>query len=561
MDKEGHRHGHLRHDITDYPGWAKLSENQTEFFREAARRFLLERSDGWAELGTETNYSRPGVVAVWLLRVEIESDQDLRDSVASKWVAAILGTWDSSSAHAKDLFALAYRINPVRTTALWIREIRRDSERHGHPFAIRRSGMCFDRTLAMELIDLIKILKDPQSVRMAIYELKEIDKPLAGELATYLLQRGLKTRRSSEEFLEALLVAGLGTGLRQFWRLAFPVLSSQPKLAKRVMLSVASDTDMRHLDLCHELTEEEIGDLYLFLCRLFPHSEDPPDESGFVMPRHSAIRFRSGVLEKLSARSSLQACVQLKRLAAAQPDQATWLLYRYQQTLNAVRRNEWMPCPMTEIAAILANDDKRIVRDNGDLMNLVLESLDVLQRQLKETTLPAVEDLWQWEGAGQRRENFRHKDEEAVSDYIARWLRDQIGPESRVVVNREVQPVRGKRTDILVEAWSQTPQGRYRQETPLSITIEVKGCWNSQIKTGAEGQLLNGYLRPFGLTHGVFLVAWFHSPGFEKIAPAQASELDHETLGEAKNTVASFVQPAQVPGFEVIPFVLDCRIS
>ena len=106
-----------------------------------------------------------------------------------------------------------------------------------------------------------------------------------------------------------------------------------------------------------------------------------------------------------------------------------------------------------------------------------------------------------------------------------------------------------------------TPQGRYRQETPLSITIEVKGCWNSQIKTGAEGQLLNGYLRPFGLTHGVFLVAWFHSPGFEKIAPAQASELDHETLGEAKNTVASFVQPAQVPGFEVIPFVLDCRIS
>ena len=561
LDEQGHRHGHLRHDITEYPGWAKLSENQREFFRGAARQFLLERSDGWAERGTETNYSRPGVVAIWLLRAEIESDQDLRDSVASKWIAAILGTWDSSSDQAKDLFALAYRINPARTITRWIREIRRDSERHGHPFAIRSAGKCFDRTLAMELIDLIKILKDPQSVRMAIYELKEFDKALAGELATYLLQRELQTRSSSEEFLEALVIAGLGTGLRQFWRLAFPVLSSQLQFAKHVMQSVASDADMRNLDLCGELKEDEIGDFYLLLCRLFPHSEDPPDESGFVIPRRSAVHFRSGVLEKLSARSSLQACVQLKRLAAVLPDQATWLLYCHQQTLSAVRRNEWSPCELTDMATILTNDHKRIVRDNGDLMNLVLESLDALQRQLKETTLPAVEDLWQWEGAGQRRENFRHKDEEAVSDYIARWLRDQIGPESRVVVNREVQPVRGRRTDILVQAWSHTLQGRNRQETPLSITIEIKGCWNPQIKTGAEEQLLNGYLRPFGRTHGVFLVAWFHSPFFGKLAAKQETELQHDTLAEAKHTVAAFVRPAQTLGFEVLPFVVDCRLS
>ncbi len=560
LDEQGHRHGHLRHDITDYPGWAKLSENQREFFREAARRFLLERSDGWEELGTETNYSRPGVVAIWLLRDEVDSDDELRASIGSKWIETILRIWDSSSDHAQELFALAYKINSARAIAGWIREIRRDSERHAHLVAIGRAGRCFDGTLAVELIDLIKELKDPHSVRMAIHELKEFDKRLAGELAAYLLQRELHTRRSSEEFLKALIIAGLGTGLRQFWRLAFAILSSQLEFAKRVMLNVSSDADMRSLDLCGELKEDEIGDFYLLLCRLFPHSEDPPDESGSVIPRRSAVHFRSGVLEKLSARSSLQACVQLQRLAAALPDQATWLLYRYQQTLSAVRRNEWTPCQMTDMATILANDHKRIVRDNGDLMNLVLESLDALQRQLKETTLPAVEDLWQWEGAGQRRENFRHKDEEAVSDYIARWLRDQIGPESKVVVNREVQPVRGKRTDILVEAWSHTLQGRNRQETALSITIEVKGCWNPQIKTGAEGQLLNGYLRPFGRTHGVFLVAWFYSPGCSKLAPAQGSDLAHQTLEEAENTVASFVQPAQVTGFEVLPFVLDCRL-
>jgi hypothetical protein len=273
------------------------------------------------------------------------------------------------------------------------------------------------------------------------------------------------------------------------------------------------------------------------------------------------VYFRGKVLDTLSAKCSLAACSQLNRLAAALPDQATWLHYRLQQTLSTIRRNEWSPCPLPEIAAILSNDHKRIVRDNGDLMNLVLESLSTLQRQLKETALPAVEDLWQWEGAGLQRTNFRHKDEEAVSDYIARWLRDQIGPKSQVVVNREVQPVRGRRTDILVEAWSHTPQGRNRQETPLNVTIEVKGCWNPQVKTGAEDQLLNEYLRPFRRTHGVFLVAWFHSPGFKKLAPKQTSELEHETLSEARVALESFVQTAQITGFEVAPFVLDCRLA
>jgi hypothetical protein len=560
LNEAGRCYTRLRHDIIEYPGWSTLAEEQKQFAREAARRFLLERSDGWEERGTRTNYSDPGVVAIWLLRDELESDQALRAAVSSKWIEAILGIWDSSSDHAKELFTFAYRFSPARTINGWIREIRRDSEQHGHPFGIRRAGKCFDATLAMELVELIKILKDPQSVRMAIYELRDLDKRLAGELADYLLQREIRRPLPKEALIVALMIAGLGTGSRHVWKQAFPFLSSRPKLGKRVMLSVANDADSRNKNLCEELTEDEIGDFYLLLCRLFPQSEDPDEKSGFVTPRMAVAEFRSGVLSALGGRSTLAACAELRRLATALPDQATWLLYRAQQTLSTVRRNEWQPFPLPDLSAVLANASKRIVRDNGDLMNLVLESLAGLQRHLTETTLPAVEDLWQWEGAGLKRINFRHKDEEAVSDYVARWLRDRIGPDSKVVVNREVQPRRGQRTDILVEAWSHSTGGRMRQEVPLSITIEVKGCWNGEIKTGAKDQLLDGYLRPFGRTHGIFLVAWFHSPRRAKIAPGQATELKHETFADAMETVAGFVKPAQTAGFEVAPFVLDCRL-
>ena len=130
-----------------------------------------------------------------------------------------------------------------------------------------------------------------------------------------------------------------------------------------------------------------------------------------------------------------------------------------------------------------------------------------------------------------------------------------------MVVNREVQPRRGQRTDILVEAWSHSPNGRNRQEAPLSVTIEVKGCWNDEIKTGAKNQLLEKYLQPFGQTHGIFLVAWFHSPGHSKLDPNQMTELKHGMIADAKKAVTDYVKPAQISGFTIAPFVLDCRLQ
>jgi hypothetical protein len=95
LNEEGQRYGHLDHNITGYPGWSIITEEQMQFVRGSARRFLLERSDGWEERGTRTNYSDPGVVAIWMLRDEIEVGETLRSAVASKWMEAILGIWDS----------------------------------------------------------------------------------------------------------------------------------------------------------------------------------------------------------------------------------------------------------------------------------------------------------------------------------------------------------------------------------------------------------------------------------------------------------------------------------
>ena len=76
----------------------------------------------------------------------------------------------------------------------------------------------------------------------------------------------------------------------------------------------------------------------------------------------------------------------------------------------------------------------------------------------------------------------------------------------------EIWPSRidGSRTDVHVQA----ADPRDGAAEPLTVVIEVKGCWNREILTGVTGQLLR-YLQPRPGWAGIFLVGYFHSPEHE----------------------------------------------
>lgn len=78
----------------------------------------------------------------------------------------------------------------------------------------------------------------------------------------------------------------------------------------------------------------------------------------------------------------------------------------------------------------------------------------------------------------------------------------------------EIRPPRidGSRTDIQVQA----SDPRDGAAEPLTVVIEVKGCWNPEIKTGVTSQLLP-YLKPQPGWAGIFLVGYFHSPKHEHL--------------------------------------------
>jgi hypothetical protein len=160
--------------------------------------------------------------------------------------------------------------------------------------------------------------------------------------------------------------------------------------------------------------------------------------------------------------------------------------------------------------------------------------------------------FWLWDGADTKRHKFRPRDEAFLSNEIARWLRDDLSQRG-IVINREVQPRLGQRTDIHVTAVS-------REHAPLqnlTVVIEVKGCWNNETRTAIDGQLVGDYLRLNGLTHGIYLVGWFVCDKWDN----PQNKLTSKTFTEAQQEVVQLAvaYDGKANPERVAAIVLDCR--
>jgi len=331
------------------------------------------------------------------------------------------------------------------------------------------------------------------------------------------------------------------------------MMSGDDELQRVVWRSVLDQQDYERGRLLGALDEPALGQLYENVQRVLPSKDDPPWSGGTVTPDMSARRMRDHIPGILAARATEAGCRELLRLASALPEQATGLRWTYREAVTNVRRNLWLPPAPDAVKRVLTHTDARLLHSEDDLLELVLESLDRLQTKLTGQALPAVETLWHWEGAGQGRNNFRPKDEEALSDDIARWLDDDIGPTAGVVVAREVQPRRGKRTDITVESAPPAAGGGFERFT---VVIEVKGCWHAEVRTALRTQLADDYLRPHGLRTGVYLVGWFVCTRWGNAINKLASADIAAARAELEAMAADFTDGTS--DLRIAPVLLDC---
>ena len=54
------------------------------------------------------------------------------------------------------------------------------------------------------------------------------------------------------------------------------------------------------------------------------------------------------------------------------------------------------------------------------------------------------------------------------------------------------------------------------------MIAEAKGCWNSELDTAMEDQLVSRYLDNPTCRHGLYLVGWFNCEQWDKTDPRRA---------------------------------------
>jgi hypothetical protein len=139
------------------------------------------------------------------------------------------------------------------------------------------------------------------------------------------------------------------------------------------------------------------------------------------------------------------------------------------------------------------------------VLEAVIDALELAQRDL-DSELSGAAELWH-----RRQDGLVPVSEPEGSSWLQRRLTEKLSGERGIILHREVQvthpvgPALGQRTDLHVNAV--VPHRDAAAET-LTI-VEVKGCWNPEVETALETQLVGDYLRGTGNRYGIYLVIWF----------------------------------------------------
>jgi hypothetical protein len=494
--------------IQETPGWKSSDITKQNRFRNAAKSFILNfvpESDEWFG---KNRYTWEILSIYMAIRLAAEDKEIINNMSHDIWERLIPYIVDNPAFNDRPsycwLFNLAYQKVPGTTKLYFKRLLDSEYERTGRIHFIDNLKQCWNDELTPIITDKLKS-KDlkPEALRDLVEFLIDIKVPDVDAILIEKIEH-LKEKNSSDNKLLtklfALLLKHWGS---KYWSLIWTFFQQRPELTDDIFVNLADMTGLHEDSFADTFEEKQLAEFYVLMSNKYPQ-EDPTLE-GRVTPRHILGQLRNGLLMKLVNKGTKEACFSLEGIISKLPSQRPWVVWRLKEAQANMLRKTWIPPTPAQVISLLQDHSKRFVESEEQLLSVVLESLDRMQKYYQGISKPAIR-LWNYDGSGTHRYNFRPKDEEDLSDEIFRWLSEDLGPSRRIVVNREVQPQRGHKTDVYVNAFKSVSVSEKSQI--LTVVIEVKGCWHDELFTAMEDQLVKTYMIGNGLKTGIYLVGW-----------------------------------------------------
>ena len=565
LEPDSMRYGNeLESDLRELPGWQEANRETRLRIVRAAEDYVA-KADPHTERWLCTNkVHRPafaGYRALLLLQHQSpHSLQAIPDEAWQKWAPMIVAypiiTGTGDEAPHQSLVREAYEHAPeevIDTLMLLIDDENEDSE---YLHITRKIESCWDDRLGQALLAKAQDpdLK-PEFLRSLLSDLMDHRvhgaRAYAQSLITTPPPEATNLRARSVAAASALMNHTEHAG----WSALWPVMEQHPNFGREVVESRAVSSGVAGHSFLSRLNEQQLADLYIWMVNQYPPSGDPEHDENWwwASPRDNAASLRDAMLRQLQDRGTPEACAAIEHIIETFPgfyDRLKWLRHRARELTRA---RTWTPPRPVDILNLASHPELRLIQGGDQLIEVIVESLERLQQKLHGET-PAAIDLWNEMPGGK----YKPKDEPRMSDYVKRHLQDDL-KDRGVVVNREVEIRRregqtsGQETDIHVDAVLLGPEGRVRD--CISAIIEVKGCWNQELQTAMETQLVRRYLRDNRCQQGLYLVGWFMCEQWDdedyrkgrtpKMTPAEMqTELNAQAAGLSTHhnvCVASFV--------------------
>jgi hypothetical protein len=548
-------------NLTILPGWQAADAATKERIVDAAVRYVSEgepKTETWIETASIPGGAITGFHALSLLLIVAEDRLNAVGAPAwRKWLPTLLrfGNMEKDESQlGLRLLKRAYAVVPVEMVEWIERVIASENDRTGHFFAFTEIDTCWDDRMREAMLRKVADPKlKPATVTGLFCLLGTHETPGWRELAeSFIDESALESearRNRMRAAIEALIMSAADSGWLKIW----PIFVGHNEFGKQVIESLSYGR-AGGLNFVKNLTEQQLADLFIWMVQNYPIVERRR-LSGAMSSVDTAVMFRDSLLEQLKRRSSFAACDAISRVMAAFPEYR-WLGRQLEEAGVMARAATWQPVSPRHFLAMALDSDRRFVETPEQLMEAILGSLARLQARLRDE-LPAVKDVWNGSVAP-----FWPKDEQDLSGYLARHLRDDLSGRG-VIVNREVQIRRGsgdgtgQSTDIHVDA---TIPGRSAGSYERTyVIIEVKGNWHRELGSAMETQLRDRYLKDSACKNGIYLVGWFSCEAWsdEDTRKRQCPKL---SFSEAQNEFGQQAAGLSKDGYLIRAYVLDLSL-
>lgn len=322
----------LKHqaDLTGTPGWQEADEPTRARIVEAARRYMLEgdpRTAEWVEADDTSPAADAGYRALHLLLTKEPSFvASLLSEVWAKWAPIVLlfpiysASEEEKRAPHRELIISAYRHAPAVVVNTLLVKIDKTNREGNYSLELSKLKYIWDARLGTALLEKARdtALK-PQYQSELLSLLLEHATEGAQSFAESLVPLPLPTEDEDNKrallAARALVIHADDCG----WHVVWPAMNADENFARK-LVEMFSQNPMRK-SVGERLAEDDVADLYLWLARRYPPSDDPEFDGVHTVTTREAIGdWRTGLLQRLKMRGSPAACQAIERIMREMPE-------------------------------------------------------------------------------------------------------------------------------------------------------------------------------------------------------------------------------------------------